>query len=926
MEIFDMQINHFTNPIGFNYQDPTFTYKIKNSHGKKVIAHQLKIALDKEFNHIIYDSKKIPTFQTLFTNIVVDYLPRTRYWWKVQTWTDINETVSKTSWFETGKLNEAWSGKWLMVEDTSLPSVKFSRSFHLNGKIKSARLYFCGLGLAEAYLNNKKVGNEFLTPGYNNYDAWIQYQSYDITAYLHNINNIDILLGKGWYKGRFGFHGGTENIYGSHLKLLLEIHLQYQNGQTEIISTDDQWQATTGIIGENSIYYGEDQNELANFNQKVRYFSANMQKNRLQERLSVPVIVEEEVSVKKVLTGTETILDMGQNMVGWLCFKNYLPKNVKVKFEFAETLIHGKFYRSNLREARAAFVYTSNGENKWVRPHFTFFGFRYVRITGWPKNLDLNLNNFKGWVLMSQMQRTGYFKTSNPQVNRLYQNLIWSQKGNFIEVPTDCPQRDERMGWTGDAQLFSKTALYNFDAYAFYQKYGYDMKTEQKKHGGAPTMTVPDVPSDLNFSPLANGVWGDAAVIIPWNSYLTTGDTRILRQQFDSMKEWIDYVYSRPFERGLWSKDFQFGDWLALDGEDPNSPVGGTEAKFVANVYLFNSLKIVAKTAKIIGAKDTFTEKAVSLKKALRNEYFTVNGRFVQDTQTGYLLALTFGLLTQKEKDLNVKRLAERLRKDNFHLKTGFTGTPLLNMVLSRYNLNDLAYTLLLNNDYPSWLYEVKMGATTIWERWNSILENGDINPEGMNSLNHYAYGAIGNWFYEGILGIHGLNPGYSQIRIAPNIHWSIHQFTGTYLTTNGTLKIDFKVDSQNRIILNLTVPFNTLVKLKLPNLAEKEKNKFKQYYWEGEYLKLSMGNYEFNYQSSQNLNFHFNLNLTLREIWQDPMILVRFRTHFAGQKIVSNRFLMSNSEDSLRILISKKLVDSNQVESFLNNLNQLVN
>lgn len=924
MQITEMQINHFTRPIGFDYRDPTFTYKVTDCKGKRITAHQLKIALDENFQQIIFDSTKETTDQTLFTNITLNYHPRTRYWWQVQAWTEENETTSRVSWFETGKLTEAWDGKWLKVEDSSVPAAKAVRSFNLTSSLKSARLYFCGLGLAEAYLNGEKVGDEFLTPGYNNYHAWIQYQSYDITKSLRDNNQIEVILGKGWYKGRFGFRGGTENIYGSHLKLLLEIHLLYQDGQEEIIKTDDQWQVKTGIIGENSIYYGEDQNELADFDGPLAYSLVDEGTKKLRERLSAPVIVEEELPVKQVLVQDEIILDLGQNMVGWLYFKNRLPKNTTVKFEFAETLIHGKFYRDNLREARAAFVYTSNGEEKWVRPHFTFFGFRYVRITGWPKNLELNPQDFKGLVLMTQMSRTGWFETSNKTVNRLYQNLLWSQKGNFLEVPTDCPQRDERMGWTGDAQLFSKTALYNFDAYAFYQKYGYDMKTEQKQHGGAPTMTIPNVPSDLKLSELANGVWGDAAVVIPWNAYLASGDPRILRQQFPSMQGWIEYVYSRPFEQGLWSKDFQFGDWLALDGDDPKSPIGGTEAKFVANVYLLNSLRIAANTARIINKPDDFTERADKLKQAIRNEYFTPNGRFVQDTQTGYLLALAFDLLDKSEQKATAKHLSERLRKDDYHLKTGFTGTPLLNVVLSQYHLNDLAYTLLLNDDYPSWLYEVKMGATTVWERWNSILPNGDINPEGMNSLNHYAYGAIGNWFYEGILGIHGLTPGYNQIKVAPNVHWSIHQFSGTYITANGPIKIAYQVNCHNQITIKIEVPFNTQVKLKLPNLADSEVKKFQQYDWEGNYLLLSKGTYTFSYLSLENLNLHFDLNSTFREIWQNPMVLVRFRDYFKGQKFADEKFLLSHADDSLNLLIENKMVDLSKVEGFLAEINQI--
>lgn len=924
MQIYQMQINHFTTPIGYDYQDPSFTYKVKDNSGTELIAHSLEISTDYNFTQLIYNTNKRKTTQGLFTNINLNLKPRTRYWWRITAWNDLGENTSNISWFETGKLDEEWSGSWITPVNKNISACNVIYNFTCSKKIKQARLYICGLGLYEVTINNQKVGKEFLTPGYNNYSSWIQYQSYDVSQFIKNNNKISVILGKGWYKGRFGFNGGSENIFGDRLALLAELRILYADSTESIITSNSQWKGVKGYIEENSIYYGEDYNALADGDTNIPIKTFSGPKSKLKERLSAPVAIEDKLSVKQILTEPELILDMGQNMVGWICFKNVLPKGLTIKLEFAETLIHGKFYRDNLREARSAFVYTSDGISKWIRPHFTFYGFRFVRITGWPQNIKLNLKNFIGLVLTTQMKRTGYFITNNKKVNRLYENILWSQKGNFVDVPTDCPQRDERMGWTGDAQIFSKTALYNTDAYAFYQKYGYDMKTVQQTHNGAPTMMIPDVPTNLSSSSVANGIWGDAAVIIPWNTYLASGDPRILRQQFVSMKGWLNYVKTRPTEKGLWAKDFQFGDWLALDGDDPQSPIGGTEAKFVANVYYLNSLRIASKTAQIIGEKDIFKARMIDLKQSIRNEYFTPNGRFAQDTQTGYLLALYFDLLKPKEKQDTVDRLKKRLEKDDYHLKTGFVGTPLLNSVLSDFDLDDIAYTLLLNDDYPSWLYEVKMGATTIWERWNSILPTGDINPEGMNSLNHYAYGAIGSWFYEYVLGIKPLKPGFRLVKIAPHLHWSLPSFKGSYITPQGEIKIAVKINNNNIIDLKLTVPFNTKAYLHLPFYNKEKQQQFSHYKWSNHDIVLSHGNYDFQYSSSVALNKSFTSRTTLNDILQEPLTMVRFKSQFKGRKILSDSIIRHHSQDTLDTLVKLKLISNSEMVKFLDNINKL--
>lgn len=892
MKLCKLQVNHQFTPLGYEMRHSTFSYQACASMGTFLEKHQIEIATDPDFTHLIYTNTNEETNVPMFF-ISLDYLPRTRYYWRVKAWDNQGANAEAVSWFETGKLEEAWQGKWITPVNQELPAPKLKTQFNVSKEVKQARLYLCGLGVYEASLNQKKIGDEFFTPGYNNYDEWIQYQTYDVTDDLVATNELDVLLGKGWYLGNFGFHGGRENIYGDQLALIAELHIEYVDGTNEIIASDEKWLASDSAICENSIYYGEDLDETKAIGEAEAVQLATIPRGKLTERLSVPVKVMEEKEIEAILEGEECLFDMGQNMVGWLTFFNVLPKGVTVRFDFAETLVDGAFYRENLREARAAFVYTSDGNSHWVRPHFSFFGFRYVKVTGWPKDIPFSQAQFRGEVLYSEMTRTGTFKTSHEKVNRLYDNIVWSQKGNFLEVPTDCPQRDERMGWTGDAQIFSKTAMYNYDAATFFLKYGQDMWTEQINHGGAPTMTIPNVPSDMGKDSVAAGIWGDAATIIPWNVYQMTGDRRLLQMQFESMKAWVDYIASRSFVNGLWAKDFQFGDWLALDGEDPRSPMGGTEEAFVANTFYLHSLEIVAKTARILGV--TADEKAYqarhdALKEALKNEYFTPNGRLAIDTQTGYALALHFDLINTDQRPAMVEKLRQRLEKDQYHLKTGFVGTPFLNLALSENGLDEIAYTLLLNEDYPSWLYAVNLGATSIWERWNSVLPDGTMNPQGMNSLNHYAYGAIGQWFFEYVLGIQELQPGFSEVQIAPHIHGSLHEVKGSYQTLNGTIAVAWQVSEDNQVLIQLEVPFNTRAKVVLPFISEEELARQVEYQVGETELTLARGTYTFTYQATTTLVRKWDAQkTTLDDLLSTPLIASRLQQQFADSKFLSD-------------------------------------
>lgn len=891
MRIIDLKVNHLTNPLGFQLSNKqTFTYKVLDTAATKLVATQIQVATSESFDEIIFDSGKDESVDILAFTAMLNLLPRTRYFWRVTIWSNNGEvSVSDTAWFETAKLNEVWTAKWITPELTPNIHPVLSKEITISKKVTHARVYICGLGLYELSINNQKVGNEFLAPFNNDYGNFIQYQTYDITNEFVEGNNLfEVILGNGWYKGNFGFDGGQENMYGDKFVLLAEFHLNYEDGTSEVVHTDTSWIAKKGKVLESGIYLGEVHDDTFFEENVYGVFEIELGFDLLEARRSLPVIVKEKFKTKEIIItpAGETVIDVGQNLVGWLEFTNTLPKDTEITFQFGEILQDGNFYRENLRDAEAKFVYTSNGEDKLVRPHFTFYGFRYVKVTGWPK--ELNINDFDVCVVYSDIEHTGYIETSNKKVNQLISNVLWGQKGNFLDIPTDCPQRDERMGWTGDAQVFAGTAAFNMDVYAFFSKYGYDLWLEQKVRNGAVPNTVPDVPD--KFKPeSSSSAWGDAATVIPWTMYIYYGDKSILEQQFESMKSWVDYIKGFDELGGsqrLWRNGFHFGDWLALDAENTNSPipVGKTDRHFIASAYYYYSSTLVAKAATVIGKEEEakkYADLAAEIRQSIQNEYISPNGKLTIDTQTAYIVALYMDLVDEELKQRVADDLAGRLVKDDKHLKTGFVGTPYICQVLSKYGYNDLAYTLLLNEDYPSWLYQVNLGATTIWERWNSVLPDGSMNPEGMNSLNHYAYGSIMEWMYRYMIGIQPVEstPGFKKVLIAPKPHWRMKWAKGEYNSVNGLYKVDWKIQDNGQLAVNIEVPFNTSATLILPDattesikvLSGQNVSRINQ---DGNVVfEIESGIWNFIYQPTTDYIKVFNRETTLKKLYDTPVV-----------------------------------------------------
>jgi len=839
-----MKCNRMVNPIGFTLKEPRLSWITDAEGATTQIACQVKVASDEAFVKIIHDTGKIEglDIDSIGYTLPINLQPCTKYYWQIQVWTDCGDVISPVAWFETSKMDEQWIGKWITPnwEDKSIHPL-LRRAFRVTKKISQARLYVCGLGLYEAEINGKRVGNEYFTPYCNSYNNWIQYQTFDVTDNVNQGDNVvGAMLGNGWYKGRFGFEGRPGDIYGDTFAFLCDLVIKFTDGSTEIISSDESWKAVASNILQSNIYDGEFQDA----NKFIKGWSCSSTTDNnwtgvrlididfslLEARRSIPVYIMEKLApVKVIITPKgETVLDMGQNMVGWVSFKINAPKDSLIHLQYGEELQEGCFYRENLRTAKAEFKYVSNGEPAEVQPFFTFYGFRYVKVEGWPG--EVRPEDFTGCVVYSDLERTGNIETSSPMVNRLFLNALWGQKGNFLDVPTDCPQRDERMGWTGDAQMFSGSACFNMDSDAFFHKFLYDLAKEQTSIGGLVPHTVPSFgmskKDDNSFTSAGSSAWSEAATVIPWNLYVHYGDEAILKQQLNSMTDYVNYIRKQDDGSRLWNTGFHFGDWLALDGEGEFNVYGGTPTSLIATAYYAYSTEIVAKTAKVLGKEDMakeYEKLSREVKEAFCKEFVMPSGQLVVDTQTAYILVLFMDLVPEKFRKITIESLRKNLEDNKYYLKTGFVGTSYFCRVLSENGYNDLAYKLLLNEGFPSWLYAVKLGATTVWERWNSLLPDGKFGELGMNSLNHYTYGSIVEWMYRNMCGINPIEdfPGFRKIRLAPQPNNLLRYAKASVNTAAGLYESGWSIE-EDGMHYEFTVPFNAQAELVLPDAKEK--------------------------------------------------------------------------------------------------------
>ncbi|MDO5109109.1 MAG: family 78 glycoside hydrolase catalytic domain [Erysipelotrichaceae bacterium] len=813
MRIHNGKVCHLANPAGYALGTPVFSWIVDEAEGKKAESSRLIVRTEEK---TVLDTGWAQ-LDSLCTKGEFALEPMTEYFWTVSVRSDIGEeAVSEEYHFETGKMDTPWTGRWITCDSRQERHPIFYKQISPKDAVKKARLYICGLGLYEAYWNEKKIGDEYLTPYCNNYQNFLQAETFDVTEELQESGTLSVELGNGWYKGRFGFDESTFT-YGNEWKLIAELHLTYEDGGTEIIGTDNTWMVKRANITFSNIYDGEHRDDTLPETEpaKAVYSDETMMPT---DRISVPLTAHQIIHPEILVTpDNETVADMKQNISGIFTLRVHEPEGTVIRVQAGEVLQDDCFYRDNLRSAKAEYVYVSDGNEHVLRPKFTFYGYRYLKVEGIS---ELKAEDITGIVLYSDVEKLGLLLTGNAKLNRLISNSRWGMRGNFVDVPTDCPQRDERMGWTGDAQVFSATAMYFADTYAFYRKYMYDMAKEQACYDGMVPMVVPSFGMADNPNPMGATatVWGDATTIIPWNQYQFSGDPSILKEHYPAMKAWVEYIRKTDGEDHHWRHVFHFGDWLALDGAArPDAVLGGTEEGFIADVYYRKSALIVAETAELLGYEEdaqTYRNLAEKIEKGIYEEYYTPSGRCAVMTQTGEILSIMNGL---GAKDSAAAILARLLENNNRRLKTGFVGTPLLCPALTKTGRDDLAYDLLLNEKYPGWLYEVNLGATTIWERWNSLDETGHISSTGMNSLNHYSYGAIVQWMFERCAGLTALEPGFRRARIAPLPHTALDNLEMYYLSAAGPWQIRWQSADKKHLQISVSVPFGAEAEVILP-------------------------------------------------------------------------------------------------------------
>ena len=852
----DFSIEYSKNPLGLDVK-PRFSWKFENKRNVIQKEYQIQVISN---GKMIWDSGRVESEQSVLVPYRGEELsPMTVYQIQVSAWDNYGEMGQAMGTFETGLIVEKnWNAKWIThtisEEVTACPV--FTKNFAIEKDVKVARLYATACGVYEACMNGAKVGDMFMAPGWTSYRNRIQYQTYDITELISKENEITITVGNGWYKGEIGFDLRS-NHYGNRTALMAMVRIEYTDGEVKYIGTDTDWGIETREILFSEIYNGETQDFTAEHVElgKAILVTETDSIGKVVAQESEPVRVTKRFAVcKKIVTPQgELVFDFGQNLTGLVETK--LPKLVgsKLVIRHAETLDKdGNFYTENLRTAKCTdtFIYEDNQVGRIVMPHFTFHGFRYICVEGVSE--DVNPDCFTACALHTDMQQTGYFTSDNKLVNQLQNNIQWGQRGNFLDIPTDCPQRNERLGWTGDAQVFCGTASYNFNTLLFFRKWLHDMKVETTPEWGTPHV----VPNILGEQP-GVAAWSDAATIIPWKLYQVYGDKEMLAELFPMMKTWVDYIRTKVSKNGLWQTGFQYGDWLALDIESGSTDrTGGTDKYLVANAFYAYSTSLVREAAKVLELdeeKQEYGELYNSIVEAINQEFVTTKGRLVSETQTACVLMLYFDLAKPELRKRILNTLELNIGAHHNHLTTGFVGTPYLCHCLSENGLHNLADDIFMKEDFPGWLYAVKKGATTIWERWNSILPNGDFDESEMNSLNHYAYGSIGSWLYEKVAGINIVQPGYKKIRIQPILTKGMTEVSASYESVYGTIKSAWSC-RDGKICVDVSIPANTTAEICLPEKEEK--------------ISVGSGEYHYEYETSTCLEFkEYTMDSTLGEL-----------------------------------------------------------
>lgn len=703
--------------------------------------------------------------------------------------------------------------------------------------VQQARLRVTAHGLAEVELNGDRVGREELLPGWTPYHERLRVHTFDVTAQLRpGRNAIGAWLADGWFRGRFGFEGGTWNIYGEHVGLFAQLEVTTEAG-TEVITTGPQWRSAPGPLTRASLYDGETYDARLHpagwsepgFDDTAWHGVEIHELDRavLSAPDGPPVRCTEElapVEVTRLREGTY-LLDFGQNHSGRLRLQVPAAEpGHEIRVRHAEVLQDGELYTRTLRDAAATDELLSTGEAMRWEPRFTIHGYRFAEVSGWPG--ELAEGAVVSRVLHSDMQRTGWFRSSDPLLDRLHENVVWSLRSNFVDIPTDCPQRDERLAWTGDIQVFTPTAGFLYDVHGFLADWLRTLSSEQARLGGTAPVYAPWIPGGRFWREDQDiAGWGDAATLTPWALFEDSADAGLLARQYAGAKAWVDKVAAAAGPTRLWDEGLQLGDWLDPSAPPENPLEARTDPHLVATAYFARSAEVLARTAQILGRDQEATEYgalAAEIREAYRGRYLAqgVGGTSsdpLHDTQTAHSLAIVFDLLPDAEAEARAgRRLAQLVREGGDTIGTGFAGTPVITEALSRTGQLETAYALLLSRTSPSWLSTIDLGATTIWERWDSMLPDGTVNPGDMTSFNHYALGSVADWLHRVVAGLAPAEPGYRRIRIAPRPGGGLTSAAARHLTPYGTAEVGWELDGEE-LTVRFTIPAGTTAEVDLP-------------------------------------------------------------------------------------------------------------
>lgn len=843
-----LRCEHKPNPLGLDTPEPRLSWWVTDDRPNAVqSAYQVEVYTDESGQTLKWNTGKVESDESVGIVYAGPELGTgERLHWRVRTWDSHDEASpwSEMAWFEMALMEPndwraAWIGHPPRFTNRPQPAVYLREDLNLGASIKRARLYISARGIFEAQINGQPVSEDVFAPGWTDYSLRNQYMTYDVTSLLQEGENaVGLILADGWHNGNLKW-AGSRNWYGDDTSVIAQMVIDLDGGERVFLATGSEWRVATGPIVESDFYNGEKydaRSELGDWSMPG-YDESKWLAPRLEDadtgmlvaKVIQPVRRQEVLpaqSIRRADNG-EWIFDFGQNIVGWTRLRARGKLGGSVQLRFAEMLNpDGTLYVDNLRSAEAVDRYTfaakGREEEGWNRkfhgnyeewePKFTFHGFRYAGITG--LDYEPDAETLEAVVLNTDAPMTGEFECSNPLLNRLQSNIVWGQKGNYLEVPTDCPQRDERLGWTGDAQVFVRTATFNMEIQPFFEKWMADMRDAQQPNGQVPVI-IPRL-DDKGSSP----AWSDAVTICPWTIYDRYGNERILAENLGAMADWVDYQESSSDDLIWPSKDAWggFGDWLAIDAPTPGE--APTPKNLIGTAHFANSATLTAKAAEVVGDTNRaqhYRDLAERVRQAFRKEFVNRDGTLKKETQTGYLLALAFDMLEENQREKAVERLIADIESRGWHLSTGFVGTGLLMPTLSEVGRNDVAYRILMQETYPGWLYSIRQGATTMWERWNSYTHEDGFGPVSMNSFNHYAYGAVGEWMYSVIGGIDNIEPGFKKIRIRPLPGGGLNSARASLESPYGLISTSWNVKGQG-FKLEATIPPNTTAVVELPD------------------------------------------------------------------------------------------------------------